>query len=561
MSKSRVRHVCVAGIAFAAIAASAGTAGAHPADCVGAAALTESPADFLAKWSGAGDACDNVAGVAAADGARTQSATADAARAEPSTSAAPLIVPKGKKSGELEQVGHEPLMDRGMNAAIAIHGDYAYIGSRTDGGHVGEPHGGIMIVDISDPSDPELLGEPFDSNPGESTRELRVWGSQDILMVLNTNCGVGDALHHCTQPSISNFRFYDISGDNATDPQLLNQFNVDTHEFFLWEDPNDPERALIFAGNASSTCGTRGGSPSCPFAVWDISPLLDGQSPVTLFSGLHGYTRFPPSPAPVQKPTGGLHSLTISNDGTRAYFALLTGGFAVVDVSDFAAGVPSPRPRPITLNAERPVWPGPGAHSAAKLWDRDWAWVSDEVYGSATGSDHGCPWGWARMIDISEPQAPTVEAEYRLPENDPATCAGWDPPRTSYSAHNPTLTPHIAFTTWHSGGFQAVSVQNAHRPYQLAEFFPEPLEEVLLEDPRLSSDPDTGRHEKVVMWSYPIIKDGLIYVVDLRNGLYVLDYDGDFEKEVERISFLDGNSNQGDALCFDPVGSAPDHCE
>ena len=37
------------------------------------------------------------------------------------------------KTGSLEQVGHEPLMDRGMNAAMAIHGDYAYIGSRTDG--------------------------------------------------------------------------------------------------------------------------------------------------------------------------------------------------------------------------------------------------------------------------------------------------------------------------------------------------------------------------------------------------------------------------------------------
>jgi hypothetical protein len=336
---------------------------------------------------------------------------------------------------------------------------------------------------------------------------------------------------------------------------------VDTHEFFLWEDPKDPERALIFGGNASSTCGTRGGSPTCPFSVWDISGVPDGEQPVTLFSGLHGFTRVPPAPAPVEKPTGGLHSLTISNDGSRAYFALLTGGFAVVDTSEFAEGAAGPQPHPITINEARPVWPGPGAHSAVKLWDRDWAWVSDEVYGSATGSGHGCPWGWARLIDISDPQVPTVEAEYRLPENDPATCEDWNPPRTSYSAHNPTLTPHIAFSTWHSGGFQAVNIQNAHRPRQLAEFFPEPLDEVLLEDPRLSSDPDTGRNEKVVMWSYAVIQDGLIYVVDLRNGLYVLEYEGRFEKEVQRIRFLDGNSNQGNALCYEPVGKAPSFCD
>ena len=342
---------------------------------------------------------------------------------------------------------------------------------------------------------------------------------------------------------------------------MLFQFNADTHEFFLWQDPENPERALIFAGNAASTCAIRGGSPSCPFSVWDISPVRNGQSPVTLFNGLHGFTRFPAFPEPLQKPTGSLHSLSVSNDGSRAYFALLTGGFAVVDVSDFAKGVPSPQPRPITLNEARPTWSGPGAHSAVKLWGRDWVWVSDEVYGTATGSGHGCPWGWARMIDISDPRVPTVEAEYRLPENDPSTCDDWNPPRTSYSAHNPTLTPHIAFSTWHSGGFQAVSIQQAHRPYQLAEFFPEPLPEVMLEDPRLSSDPDTGRHEKVVMWSYPIIKDGLIYVVDLRNGLYILKYRGAFEKEVSRIGFLEGNSNQGDALCYEPVGSAPSYCD
>ena len=82
----------------------------------------------------------------------------------------------------------------------------------------------------------------------------------------------------------------------------------------------------------------------------------------------------------------------------------------------------------------------------------------------------------------------------------------------------------------------------------------------MLEDPRLSSDPDTGRSEKVVMWSYAIVKDGLIYVVDLRNGLYVLKYTGAFSDEVKRVRYLDGNSNQGDALCFEPVGRPSRSC-
>ena len=535
----RVRLVCAAAIAAATVALAPASAGAHPREC-GTALAVVAPAGWFTADR---EPC-------------MEAAPARASRADVASASA-----QGPKSGRFREVGHEALENRGMNAALAVHGDYAYVGSRTDGGHAGQPQGGLMVVDISKPHKPELVTEePLDPRPGESTRELRTWRSKDLLIVLNTNCGVGDQLHHCTQPSISSIRFYDISGENAEAPRLLHELAVDTHEFFLWADPRNPERALIFAGNAASTCATRGGKPSCPFSVWDISGVPDGEAPTTLYSGPYPYTRFPPSPQPVQKPTGGLHSLTVSNDGTRAYYALLTGGFAIVDTTEFANGSAFPQPRPITENASRPTWPGPGAHSAVKLWGRDWAWVSDEVYGSATGAGHGCPWGWARMVDISAPQAPTVEAEYRLPENDASTCEDWNPPRTSYSAHNPTLTPSLAFSTWHSGGFQAVSLDDPRAPYKLAEFTPEPLDSVMLEDPRLSSDPDTGRNEKVVMWSYAIVQDGLIYVVDLRNGLYVLSYSGAHSNEVRQARFLDGNSNQGDALCYEPVGEAPRQC-
>ena len=91
---------------------------------------------------------------------------------------------KGKR-GEFKQVGHEPLFNRGMNAAIAVHDDYAYVGSRTDGGHSGQPQGGLLVVDISKPSKPRVTGPPLAPIAGESTRELRVWRSQDMLIVLN----------------------------------------------------------------------------------------------------------------------------------------------------------------------------------------------------------------------------------------------------------------------------------------------------------------------------------------------------------------------------------------
>ncbi len=450
-----------------------------------------------------------------------------------------------RPTGSFRLVGHERLLHRGMNAALAIHGDYAYIGSRTDGDEENSNNAGIMVVDISDPTAPTLAGQvgpPWAAQAGESARELRVWQSQDILIVLNTNCSAG--LHHCRRTSQNSIRFFDISGDNAADPQLILQVNRNTHEFYLWEDPNNPERALMIAGSA----GTSATGTNTALTIWDISPVRNGQAPTVMFGGSHGYSNT------AGAPNGGLHSLSVSNDGTEAYYALLTGGFAVMDISDFTAGRPSPQRRPITVNANRPTWPGPGAHSAIKLWGRDWVYASDEVYGTAAASGHGCPWGWGRMIDISDRTRPTVEAQYRVEQNFPWLCHRWEPrPRTSYSAHNPTHTPNIVFTSWHSNGFQAINVEDPTNPYQLAQFDPKPLRMVQTEDPMLSSDTDTGNGEKAVVWSYPIIKDGLIYIVDVRNGLYILEYDGEHSDEVAGTTFLEGNSNLGHALCFDHV--------
>ena len=53
---------------------------------------------------------------------------------------------------------------------------------------------------------------------------------------------------------------------------------------------------------------------------------------------------------------------------------------------------------------------------------------------------------------------------------------------------------------------------------------------------------------KVVFWSYPIIRNGLIYAIDIRNGLYILKYTGPHASEVAGINFLESNSNLGDAV-------------
>jgi hypothetical protein len=452
--------------------------------------------------------------------------------------------------GRFELLGHEPLMSRGMNAALAVKGHHAYVGYRSDGTHL---NAGVMVVDVSDPTKPKVvtqIGQPNEANIGESSRELRILPKQDLLLVLNHGCN--ELIHRCLNAANAgltvadaNVRFYDIAGANAANPKLVATYvpPVSTdpqtpHEFFVWSDPQRPGRVLMYAttpGNASE------------LYVTDISHAREGK-----------FTELTEWRAEIENAPGDdvrLHSLTVSNDGKRAYLAYLGGGFLVADTSDLAADKPKPEIRQTTPGAKRVHWGNPGAHSAIQVPGRpDWAMTTDEVYGKfgALFPEHGCPWGWARFIDIHDPAAPRVAAEFKLPYNDPANCAalGIDHDNfSSFASHNPTLTPDLAFVTWHSGGFQAIDIANTERPTQAAEFMPEPLPVVDTEDPALSS----GR-DKVVMWSYPIIQDGLIYVVDLRNGLYILRYHGPHEAEVSQVAFLDGNSNSGDIGRFEGAG-------
>jgi hypothetical protein len=240
---------------------------------------------------------------------------------------------------------------------------------------------------------------------------------------------------------------------------------------------------------------------------------------------------------------GTLHSLSVSVDGRRGYLAYLRNGFMIVDTSQLADGTPNPQINLLTPPENWIPWSGPGPHSAVKLFGKSYVLVTEEVYGR-------CPWGWTSLFDVTNEASPSIAAEFKLdPYNMPEQCGAFSADHyrfTSFAAHNPTLTKNLAFITWHSAGLQAVSIQDPLQPVKVAEFLPAPLASVHTEDPVLSSGLD-----KVVMWSYPIIKDGLIYVVDVRNGLFVLRFHGPFETEVSGIRFLEGNSNLGEAQLWE----------
>jgi hypothetical protein len=407
--------------------------------------------------------------------------------------------------GRFEIVGHTDLGARGMNAALAIADRTVYVGSRIDD----QP---ILIVDVANPEAPAVVGE-IPGAVGMSSRELRAVPDRNLLVELHMRCSPD--LHGCsaTGGEPEGLQLYDITDPRAPVKTFFYGISGSRlmprspHEFFLWRDDT---RVLAFVT----------APPASP--ALEVVDLLATGGPAKLLTY---------DPRAEGLPSAGaeniLHSVAVSDDGAQLYLSHQQGGLVIASMQSDAIALTTPP-------AAALGWGGPvGPHSAVKVPERDLLIVTEEIYPAPFGT--GCPWGAVHVVDIADPAAPAIASEIGIAENAPATCAT-APALTAFTAHNVTATRDIALVTWYAGGLQAIDIADPTQPYILGELRPEPLASVAVEDPYLSAVP-------VEMWSYPIVKDGLIYVVDVRNGLYILRYHGAHELELLEESFLEGNSN------------------
>jgi len=501
-------------------------------------------------------------------------------------------------------IGHDPLFNRGMNAALAVYDHFVYVGNRTDssaicvgatglpsGDTCPHPHPGILIVDVRDPANLKVVGEigkPYAGNVGITTRELRVWPDQKLLIVMDFRCS--RTIHACQSGTDAQFpfdlAFFDLS--DPLQPRFISRFvptskagkQVKPHEMFLWVDPSNRNRALLYLSTPTTSK-----DPSIPnLIVADISRVSRSGHVVEIaeanWNNLYPGTDRPDYPlVSASSQTCGpydcnlfLHSISVSADGTRAFLSMEAGQFLILNTASVVKNttpglVLSLNGDLITSPVSRPVWGQTPAdpravpnncrkecangHSAVKVPGRPLVVTTDEVYGTFTDPKFGCPWGWERLIDISDQAHPKIVSEFKDPRDEQSFCGGpYDDAGTeqftSYSSHNPTVLRDLAIVAWHSGGLQVTDISDAAHPVRAAGFSPDTLASVATEDPALSRGPN-----KTILWSYPIIKDGLIYVVDVRNGLYILRYTGAHAEEVGGIKFLEGNSNLGDAAALE----------
>jgi hypothetical protein len=402
---------------------------------------------------------------------------------------------------DFQIVGHHDLGARGMNAALAVAGDTVYVGSRIDTGTT-------IALDVSNPRAPVQIGE-LPAAQAMSSRELRAVADRNLLVILSLRCSPD--LHGCQRNGgiPEAIELYDIT-DRAA-PVQKSRFPIQgsffnargPHELYL---RRDGDRVLLFIAS--------------PPVVLDILDVTDPSVPALIKT-------WNPMVA-AQGEDDILHSVSMSLDGERLFLSHQQGGLYIAD----ATGLPELSVMSSPLDFTPPGASGP--HSAVEVPGRDLVIVTEEVYPPPYGA--GCPWGGMRLVDVSDPTTPVELSEFHLPEQDPALCATQSFERITFTAHNTTATAGLALITWHAAGLQAIDISNPRAPFVLGEFRPEPLAAVTTEDPGLGGAP-------IEMWSTPVIKDGLIYVVDVRNGLYILRYRGPYEDQLAADPFIEGNSN------------------
>lgn len=440
-------------------------------------------------------------------------------------------------------VGYDSLAKRGMNSPIAVAGKCVYVGDRYYSGSADEPtrpNGGIAIIDVSNPAAPKQAGviPPIE----ESTqREMRADAGLGILVVEGYSPFIGGDPTGNPGAVVNYLKVYDIHSD-CLHPKLLSTYDFgdrSPHEFFLWKDPKNKGRALAYVTFTIY-------SPD--LMVIDLSdpanPALAGVYDIGIDQGQKT------ADFADESGSGYTHSLTVSDDGTKAYMAGWDYGFWTLDTSMLAS------PPPGGVGIMRPVGIGKldyghNVHSAAVIPGRNEGLFTQEDYANA---GHGCPFGFLRTGKLGTDGGATLDGQFSLPENDPKNCGKKN---GTFSSHNPTLFHDLALLTWYSGGVRAVDLSDPSHLHEDGAFVPTPTFTPTLRDTRLfyptktssgTLPTDTTKPGSTqplwtgAMWSYPVVQNGLIYVVDIDLGLYILRYTGPHASEVAKAAFVEGNS-------------------
>jgi hypothetical protein len=402
----------------------------------------------------------------------------------------------GRKTRELGQISLEQ-----TNADVWSHGDFAYVGTWA----IPCSGTGVKIVDVSDPSKPELVATAA-GYPGTSAEDMEV-------LSVDTPAFTGDLLavgiQQCSEEEgFGGLALWDVT--DPTDPEELGVYeNFGVHELSLTERP-DGVFALLASPFSEPFTFFFAPETIGDFQLVDITdpanPSLTDDWGALKDAGFPAGAGFIPPPYDCSDPLcrGAFaaifaHSTKPSGDGTTAYVAYWDLGAVVLDISD---------PTDVTF-VGRTVYPlasDGDTHSAVPNGDDSLLATTDEDFSPVDLPTKvpGDTWGFARLWDISNPSSPVRLSDVTTPHSLTNKTDAF------YSAHNPEFAGDKLYVSWYSDGLRIFDVSDPASPREIGFYRGQPNRGLLSPRP---IPLDWGVH----------VEGGRIYLSDMSVGLYIIE--------------------------------------
>lgn len=468
--------------------------------------------------------------------------------ASPST----MPPPGGTQTGAPEAWNMALVGSHNLQGRSAYHGVAHNFGDRTIlfvGHHAGKAMNpmtgkveanGMSVVDVTDPSSPQLLAHYPPTNPEASgTQHVQICdgarlpsGDPARTYLARTEGNLGYEVLDITDPGTP--RFVSHVDDTGISPRPESQRGArETHKLF-WD------------------CDTGIGYFNGTIEGWRVTRLLqaydlsDPEHPRHIRDfGLDGWQ--PGSEGPMPAPgIAGLHQAFVV--GNRMYLGYESGEDGVLQILDrdmFLRGNPavdSPM-APTTQNLMYPqiarfempaYW---GVHTAKPIYDvpiADYARDRDLpsrnlliVPSEATGLACQAPRDVVFIFDITDEAKPVVISTYQADATPGDFCSrgGRFGPHSINDAYHPAFDKKLMVVAYFSGGIRAVDIRNPFRPVEVGYFVPA-VNETTAET---CFDLDGARDCHVVIQTNNVDLDsrGYIYAVDRAgSGLHIVELTG-----------------------------------
>lgn len=348
---------------------------------------------------------------------------------------------------------------------------------------------GIRVYDVSNPLEPELLGQYNLPGTGTGTHHLAYDGRYAYLAAeyegfLGRILVIVDLKHPRNPVEVGKWW---VPGQANTTEELAirNSTNLDpvTGKVIGWV-PNNSFMSHI---------------------IWVETPANSGKWLPKKYVGAHW----------------------ISIQGDRAYLSYHHAGLIILDIKHksnpkfisrldyhFPPKTPQEDPNPDTN------WTASNTHAAKVIPGRHLVGITDEV--------QVCPYGWVRFVDISNERKPKIISEFKYsPENDwtpacPAGPPGYEP----YSHMANAWGSNLLFVAWPSMGLRVLNISDPSHPKEVGHYVPPPIGNYTGLKSQAAGYVTENRNY-VESCDVVFGPGGLLYVNDAKGaGVYVLKYTG-----------------------------------